>query len=186
MDGRESPAGPLLGPPDRAALRRIAFESVARAVRGVGRGDFSVPATGALAEPRGAFVSLHVAGSLRGCVGLPRAERALAAVVAEMAEAAALRDGRFERLRSPDLERLSIEISVLSALVPVVSPEDVRIGRDGLLVEADGAVGLLLPQVAVRRRFTAEKFLAETAMKAGLPPLGWRRAVVHRFAAEVF
>lgn len=170
----------------RAALRRIALEAVERAVSGLRPAEAVAPAPGVLAEPRGAFVSLHVAGRLRGCVGLPRADRPLAAVVAEMAEAAALRDGRFPPLSRPDLALLSIEISVLSSLVRVTAPEEVRIGRDGLLVEADGAIGLLLPQVAVRCRFTAERFLAETAMKAGLPPLAWRRADVHRFSAEVF
>lgn len=176
-----------LDPPARDALRRIARDAVWRAVAGrEPEGDAPAPSDPALAMERGAFVSLYVAGRLRGCIGLPRADRALSAVVAEMAEGAALRDGRFPRLTAADVPRLAIEISVLSEMVPVRGPEDVVVGRDGLLVETAASIGLLLPQVAVRCRFSAEAFLAETARKAGLPPDGWRRAAVHRFTAEVF
>jgi len=163
-------------------LARGAVEAAARGFETPRRADVEGP----LARSCGAFVTLRVDGRLRGCMGLPRTDRPLADVVLYMASAAVLRDGRFDAIRPEEIEGLSIEISVLSELVPISSPEEIVIGRDGLLVEAGDAVGLLLPQVAVRHRFSAVRFLRETCAKAGIEPDGWRRARVFRFSAEVF
>ena len=61
------------------------------------------------------------------------------------------------------------------------------IGRHGLVVEQGRHRGLLLPQVATERGWSAEQFLRQTCLKAGLAPEAWERgATVSRFAAEVF
>ena len=173
-----------LAPADREALREIAVEAVRRAV--AKRDPAETRAAGSLAATRGVFVSLYVGGSLRGCLGRPRPERALAETVAEMAAAAAIEDDRFEPIAPDEIPRLRVEISVLSEPIPVSGPDEIVVGRDGVVVEAGDRVGLLLPQVATRCRLSAAAFLAEAARKAGLPPDGWRRAVVARFTAEVF
>jgi uncharacterized protein (TIGR00296 family) len=88
------------------------------------------------------------------------------------------------------LPTLRIEISVLQAPVRVERPEAARvvIGRDGLLVRRGGAVGLLLPQVAVEHQLGPEAFLAAACRKAGLPPEIWREpgTEVFTFQADVF
>jgi AmmeMemoRadiSam system protein A len=135
----------------------------------------------------GAFVTLHVSRSLRGCIGHPDAVRRLGDVVAHCAAAAAREDPRFEPLRMEDMTALSIEISVLSRLEPLADPESLVIGRHGLAVEREGRRGLLLPQVAASRGWSAFEFLEHTCTKAGLPPDAWRRgAVIHVFEADVF
>ena len=80
-----------------------------------------------------------------------------------------------------------IEISALGPLVRV-QPEEVDVGRVGLLLRAAGRAGVLLPQVAVANSWDREEFLAKTAWKAGLPEDAWRREDVETFAftAEVF
>ena len=66
-------------------------------------------------------------------------------------------------------------------------PDAFSVGEHGLVVEEGGRRGLLLPQVATEWGWTAEQFLRQTCVKAGLPPDAWRRgARLFRFEAEVF
>ena len=61
------------------------------------------------------------------------------------------------------------------------------VGRHGLVVEQGQRRGLLLPQVATEWGWTAEQFLGQTCIKAGLPRDAWRHgAQVFRFEADVF
>lgn len=124
---------------------------------------------------------------MRGCVGALSRNTPLAATVAEMAYAAALKDGRFDPVAGHELASLQIEISVLSPLEPLVELSDLTIGRDGLLVSGLGCRGVLLPQVAEDLGWDAEMFAEQTCLKAGLPKDGFRRLGVRmfRFSAEV-
>ncbi len=104
-----------------------------------------------------------------------------------MAVAAATADGRFPCVTGNEIHTLLIEISALGSLLRV-RPEEVEVGRDGLLLRVGGRSGVLLPQVAVANGWDREEFLAKTAWKAGLPEDAWRREDVEIFAftAEVF
>jgi AmmeMemoRadiSam system protein A len=139
-----------------------------------------------LRQERGAFVTLHKHGKLRGCIGRIAAIAPLDETVREMAVAAALQDPRFAPVKPAELELLAAEISVLSPMREVM-PHEVVAGRDGLMISHNGRRGLLLPQVAVHWRWPREMFLAQTCMKAGLPPDAWMRgAKIEAFTAEVF
>ena len=171
---------------DRSELLRVARRAVEESLR---NGDFrpEIPDSGPLAEKRGAFVTLTRSGKLRGCIGLVVSDRPLTQVVAEMAVAAARDDYRFSPVREEELADLRVEISALTPLEPVESPADIRVGRDGLLIRKGNRSGLLLPQVAEREGWDAERFLDETCRKAGLPAGAWREgASVERFGAEVW
>jgi AmmeMemoRadiSam system protein A len=134
----------------------------------------------------GTFVTLRNAGRLRGCVGHIEASAPLYQTVRECAVAAAFRDPRFEPVTPPELPDLRIEISVLSALTEV-RPEDVKVGRHGLLISRGFHRGLLLPQVATQWQWDRDQFLEETCVKAGLPPDAWRHgATIQAFTAQVF
>jgi AmmeMemoRadiSam system protein A len=181
----DAPA-PGLSCEERGALLRVARASIAAHLRG-GRATLP-PSTPALAGHRGAFVTLRRAdGELRGCVGMMRPESPLLETVARMSVAAATEDGRFEPVAEAELERLSIEISALSPLEPV-RPEDVEVGRHGLLVGLGGRRGVLLPQVPGEQGWDRESFLVHTCRKAGLPDDAWTRPGVEilAFTAEVF
>lgn len=141
-----------------------------------------------LAAPGAAFVTLHRCGQLRGCIGTvePRG-LSLADTVVLMARAAASEDPRFAPVRPDELATIDIEISVMGPLVPVASPDEIEIGRDGLVVEEGIHRGLLLPQVPVEWGWDRATFLRQTCVKAGLPTDAWSgRARLFRFSAEVF
>jgi AmmeMemoRadiSam system protein A len=103
------------------------------------------------------------------------------------AASAALHDPRFPAMSSEELGELHIEISVLSPLTPI-RPEEIEIGRHGLVVSDENHRGLLLPQVAPEHGLNREQFLAETCRKARLPQEAWRWPTtrIQGFTCEVF
>jgi len=151
-------------------------------------GDEQPQEAPALASPGAAFVTLHVGGALRGCIGTLERRRSLWQVVGDMAAAAATRDPRFPPMDVADLGEMTVEISVLTPDVVIHRPEEIEIGRHGLDVRRGGARGLLLPQVAVEHGLDREKFLAATCRKAGLPANAWHDTTteIRVFEADVF
>jgi AmmeMemoRadiSam system protein A len=140
----------------------------------------------ALRQPAGAFVTLHVGGKLRGCIGYIEPKLPLFLTVAEGALAAAFRDPRFPPLREEELGSLEFEISVLSPVFPIEAG-DVEVGKHGLMVTAVGQRGLLLPQVPVEQGWDRERFIEETCVKAGLPRTAWKEgATLSVFTAQIF
>ncbi|TNF22743.1 MAG: AmmeMemoRadiSam system protein A [Deltaproteobacteria bacterium] len=137
--------------------------------------------------PSGAFVSLHIDGRLRGCIGTLYPEQPLVEAVATMAGEAATADPRFHPLAARDLRETDIEISVLTPFVRV-TPEQVEPGRHGLYIARGRRRGVLLPQVATQYGWDREEFLAQTCHKAGLPPDAWRDpdTLIMAFEAQVF
>jgi len=134
----------------------------------------------------GIFVSLHKAGELRGCVGVVEPDLPLYRAVMDTAIAASLHDPRFPPVAAGELSEIDVEISVLSQPLPVMITE-IRIGLHGLIVTRGRARGLLLPQVAVERHWSPERFLEETCRKAGLARDAWLcGARVEAFQADVF
>jgi AmmeMemoRadiSam system protein A len=177
----------MLDPSQREALLSLARAAAARAARGEPE-EAPGPAPVGLARPAAAFVTLHVRGELRGCIGTFEARDALWDTVAEMAVAAATRDPRFAPLEARDLPELAVEISVLGPPRRVTAPTQIEIGRHGVEIRRGLRRGLLLPQVATDQDFNRERFLAETCRKAGLPADSWRdrETEIWIFEAEVF
>jgi AmmeMemoRadiSam system protein A len=147
------------------------------------------PKTPSLAAPRGAFVTLRRLedDDLRGCIGQMRSDQPLLDTVARMAVAAATEDGRFDPVTAGELPELAIEISALGPLAPI-RPEDVVVGRHGLLIGYGGRRGVLLPQVPIEQGWDRETFLDHTCLKAGLAPGTWSKPGVEllAFTAQVF
>jgi AmmeMemoRadiSam system protein A len=169
---------------ERDRLLRLAHRSIDLALEGRSV-DLTAP-TAHLAEPRGAFTTLHLEGELRGCIGYVLPTQSLYATVAEAARAAALDDPRFPPVTPAEAAHLKIEISVLSPLQPI-RPEQVIVGQHGLVVTLGNRRGLLLPQVPIEWKWNRETFLAHTCLKAGLPADAWQHgAQLQAFTAEVF
>jgi uncharacterized protein len=174
----------MLEPVDQQRLMALARRSLEARVRrsGVAPRDVETP----LNLPRGAFVSIHRGPALRGCLGRLSADWAVGRVVAHLAEAVADSDPRFAPVAIHELDELSIEISVLTP-EREATPSDVDVGRHGLIVEALGRRGLLLPQVAAEQGWDRTAFLRHTCVKAGLPPDAWKaNARLYVFEAQVF
>jgi uncharacterized protein len=170
---------------DRRALLEFARQSVHSAV--TRNANPPPPPIPAFARMCGVFVTLHVQGKLRGCIGVIEAEEPLGASISHCAASAALHDPRFAPVRAEELPHLQIEISLLSTPA-TIRPEEIEIGRHGLLIVKDRHRGLLLPQVAVEHSLDREEFLAETCRKAGLPRDAWKSEPlqIFGFTCEVF
>jgi AmmeMemoRadiSam system protein A len=169
---------------DRSALLALARHTIAAALGQPAPGPVD---RAVFAAPRGAFVTVHVKGELRGCIGIPEASQPLGEVIVHCAAAAAFDDPRFPSITASELGILDIEISVLTTPARVGDVSEIEVGRHGLVVEQDSHRGLLLPQVATEHRWSRTEFLAQTCRKAGLPNDAWRRgARVWSFEAEVF
>jgi AmmeMemoRadiSam system protein A len=169
---------------ERAVLLKLAHESIEAAFQG--RDVSTHPPTAHLAEPRGAFTTLYLHGQLRGCVGYVFPIASLYRTVAETARAAAFEDTRFYPITECEAPELDVHLSVLSLLHPIC-PEEVEIGRHGLLISLGGARGLLLPQVPVEHGWDRVTFLEQTCRKAGLSLDAWQTgAQLEAFTAEIF
>ncbi len=179
-----TPEDPEYSLTERELLLDLAHRAIAAALQDEAL-DRTAP-TSHLAEPRGAFTTLHLDGKLRGCIGYVLPTNPLYRTIAETAQAAAFDDPRFQPVIAEEANRLKVEISVLSPLMPV-RPEDVVVGKHGLVVTLGGRRGLLLPQVPLEWTWDRETFLSQTCLKAGLPALAWQHgAELQAFTAEVF
>jgi AmmeMemoRadiSam system protein A len=188
----------MLTPPEGGALIHLARRAIERALlrrypqvdlkgRDAGGTEQRAAEMPALDEPRGAFVTLHTLGDLRGCIGYVESALPLSRVVEEVAEKAAFEDPRFPPLTPEEYPAVEVEISVLSPLHQISSPEEIAVGSHGLLLEQGWHRGLLLPQVATEYGWDRMVFLENVARKAGLPAVAWKdpSTRIFIFAADI-
>jgi AmmeMemoRadiSam system protein A len=170
----------------QGALLSLARSAIAASL-GVGR---ETPATHfpIFDRRQGAFVTLTLHDRLRGCIGRIEAADVLRVVIPAVARSAAFSDPRFAPLGIGEFPDVRIEISLLSAPARLHTPDELVVGRDGVIIEWRGGRGLLLPQVAVEHAWGRDELLAHACAKASLPADAWRKGGVGilRFEAEVF
>ena len=169
---------------ERVLLLQLAHESITATLE---RREISlIPPTAHLAKPRGAFTTLYYRNALRGCVGYVLPIKPLNVTVAETARGAAFDDSRFSPVTLDEARELQVSLSVLSP-PQLIQPDQIEIGRHGLLITLGPYRGLLLPQVPVEHEWDRRTFLEQTCRKAGLPPNAWQMdAKLEAFTAEVF
>lgn len=182
-------SGPEFSTEERSLLLRLAHDSISSALE---LREISVDApTPHLAEFRGAFTSLYLRHDrrekeLRGCVGYVLPTCTVYRAVAETARAAAFDDNRFPPVTREEAPHLAVELSILSPPQPI-QPQEIEIGRHGLLISQHGHRGLLLPQVPMEHAWDRTAFLEQACRKAGLPLDAWQKgATIEAFTAEVF
>ena len=190
-EGAEKNTGASGGFSLTAEEREVLLETARRSIETAFDGKYWLPSDSQLTQTLkaecGAFVTLHLHGRLRGCIGNIVGVRPLYKTVAEMARAAAFEDDRFRPLTREELEQVHIEISVLSPLRQISSPDEIVLGRDGVLMVKDGRSGTFLPQVADETGWSKEEFLGHCARdKAGIGWNGWKDADLYVYQAEVF
>lgn len=145
-------------------------------------------------ENRGVFVTLNKNERLRGCIGRPYPDQPLKEGLADSAVNAAVSDPRFPSLDPGELKDVTVEVSILTTPEeievedPKKYPEEIEIGRDGLIVESGVRKGLLLPQVPVDQGWDVEEFLSQTCAKAGAMSDCWleKNVKIKKFSAQVF
>jgi AmmeMemoRadiSam system protein A len=145
-----------------------------------------------LRAPAAVFVTLTEGGELLGCIGSLQANAPLAQAVANAAYNSAFRDQRFSAVRQEQLQRIRIEISVLSplqklqpdsraALLQVLQP-----GVDGLVIEDRGRRATFLPKVWDGID-SPTAFLDHLMQKAGLGAGYWSDSIcVERYHTLTF
>ena len=178
---------------ERRCLLVIARQSVERGIAGeaaVTPADDSLPP--ALHRPAAVFVTLYQRQRLRGCIGSLEPEQSMAAAVADAARSAALRDPRFPAVEPRELEDISLEIAVLSALSPLFAETrdqllaSLQPGIDGLLLEDGNYRATFLPKVWTQLP-TPDEFFENLLLKAGLPAAHWSPSLrFQRYGAESF
>ncbi len=176
-----------LTPAERKSLLTIARQTIEEYIR-FGIRPKVEPLTERLKRKQGVFVTLHKHGELRGCIGYVEGIEPLYLAVQDMAISAATEDPRFPPVTASELPDIDIEITVLSPLRRINSPDSVIVGKHGLVIRRGFYSGLLLPQVPVEQNWNREQFLIHTCLKAGLPPDAYKdpKAELYVFTGEVF
>lgn len=127
----------------------------------------------------GAFVTLKIDGSLRGCIGRFISNDPLYEVVKESAISSAFDDPRFNPVSVEEYNDLILEITVLGPLRKINDISEIIIGKHGIYIKKDMRSGTMLPQVAAENKWSVEEFLGYTSReKAGLGWDGWKNADV--------
>ncbi len=143
-------------------------------------------------EKRGVFVTLTESGLLRGCIGHPFPDSKLEDAIMDSAISAATRDPRFSPVRKDELDKIVVEVTILTQPEKINAPaeelpEHIEIGKHGLIVKQGYCQGLLLPQVAPEYNMDSIEFLSHTCLKAGLSPDAWLKgAEVSCFEGQIF
>ena len=160
--------GDMLTDNQKKRLLEIARQSMTEYVTNSIRKDFK-EVDPQLDIKRGAFVTLHKNGELRGCIGSFTSHQPLYQVIADMAIESATGDPRFRPVTKEELDKISIEISVLTEPQLIDDWKKIRLGVDGVIVKKGFSQGVFLPQVATETGWDLETFLQHLcAGKAGL------------------
>lgn len=128
----------------------------------------------------GTFVTLKINDQLRGCIGNLTANEPLSEGVRRNAINAAFHDPRFPPLTKKELEKVDIEVSILTEPQPLayVDGEDLltrlRVEIDGVIIRKGQASATFLPQVWEQLP-EPEEFLEHLCLKAGLSSDAWRK-----------
>ncbi len=171
---------------DRELLLKTARESITAKLEG--RAPSYNDPTAALLEECGAFVTLHVKGRLRGCIGRITGVEPLFETIKDMAAASAFQDPRFPPLSPDELSDIDIEISVLTPLKKIDTIDSIEVGKHGIYISNGTYSGVLLPQVATEQGWDRDTFLTHTCYKAGLKGTCWKdpKTEISSFSAIVF
>lgn len=185
-------------PQQRKLLLRLARDTVERVVNNRTSAELDAQTLPEkLTEEKGCFVTLKKDGQLRGCIGSIFPQEPLYLAVIHMARRAAVADRRFPPVSPAELDRIEVEVSVLTVpeLLEFSTPGELlrklRPHRDGVVLRMKSAVGpreaTFLPQVWDELP-DKEEFLGRLCQKAGLGPNAWKgpSATVLLYQVEAF
>jgi len=142
----------------------------------------------------GVFVTLNKQDSLRGCIGYPLPVKKLSEGLIDAAISAATQDTRFNPVTVDELDGIIFEVTVLTPPVEIKVKQsseyltEIKVGRDGLIIENAYTSGLLLPQVPTEYGWNVKEFLEHTCQKAGLEKEAWedKETKISRFQGVIF
>ncbi len=126
----------------------------------------------------GVFVSLKLAGKLRGCIGTINAVTgSVAEEIVKNAVSACSEDPRFDPVQPDELDRLTYSVDVLGPTERIDSADKLDVKRYGVIVISGYRKGLLLPNL--EGVDTVEEQIKIAKRKAGIPE--YERCRMERF-----
>ncbi len=165
------------------ALARNTMETYVKEKRCPSPEELGLQITDTMRECFGVFVTLNKLGAdpsatdhkdLRGCIGSIYPTHPLYKAVQENAIAACSRDPRFPPVAVSELDKLEVDINVLTPPRRIESYKDIVIGRDGVILTKWNHQSVFLPQVPVEWKWSLDEMLTQLSLKAGLRPDDWR------------
>jgi AmmeMemoRadiSam system protein A len=173
---------------DKAMLLQIARQTIREYIKNRKEPEIDEKMLSSnLKTPAGAFVTLTENGQLRGCIGSFQATESLYSIVRSMAVESSTRDPRFDPVKPSEVDRLKIEISVLTPMKKIKSINEIELGKHGIYIKKGNRSGTFLPQVATDTHWTKDEFLGHCAQdKAFIGWDGWKDAEIYTYEALVF
>ncbi len=146
--------------------------------------DSNAPAT-SLEDPVfqsncGTFVTLKINDQLRGCIGNLTSADSILAGVKQNAISAAFHDYRFRPLTTDEIDKVEIEVSILTEPQPLSYRDSddllskLRPNIDGVIIKKGGASATFLPQVW-EQLADPKDFLSHLCSKAGMSSTAWKK-----------
>jgi AmmeMemoRadiSam system protein B/AmmeMemoRadiSam system protein A len=189
-DAEQQKETPALTEQDKKQLLLLARKTMVYALqnrRVPEPSDLGIAISDAMQPARAAFVTLKKNSQLRGCIGDIFPQRPLYRSVIINAINSCVNDRRFELVSLDELKDITIEISALTAPTPIASPDEIRIGIDGVVLNKEGHSAVFLPQVAPEQGWNVNQMLTQLSLKARLPADAWKEGASFLvFQAEVF
>ena len=139
---------------------------------------------------RGTFVTLHIDGQLRGCIGSLAARESIDDSVKHNAISAAFHDPRFPQLTTEELDSVDFEVSLLSEPLPLEYRDSkdllskLRVNVDGVIIRKGSNSATYLPQVWEQLP-RPEDFLSYLCKKAGLSSNAWKNTPLEILTYQV-
>ncbi|MEI6456582.1 MAG: AmmeMemoRadiSam system protein B [bacterium] len=185
---KESETGFDFSPEEKAILLGIARKTINGYIREGSKPEIDARGFSPnLSMKAGAFVTLKENGELRGCIGRFTSDIPLYQVIEEMAISSSTQDNRFLPVTAKEIDKLEIEISVLSPMKKINSIDEIVMGKHGIYIKKGWYSGTFLPQVATETGWNREEFLGHCARdKAGIGWDGWKDAEIYTYEACVF
>ena len=144
----------------------------------------------ALQQLRASFVTLHLDGNLRGCIGTLEACQPLIIDVAQNAFSAAFRDPRFPAISQKEFPKLHYHIPILTAPSALIFTSEadllnqLRPNTDGIIIKEGIKRGTFLPSVWEQLP-DKKHFLTQLKLKAGFSPHYWSdNIIIERYEVE--
>lgn len=171
----------LINDNDKIFLLKIARETIIKKNKTVWLSNEQLKSlSNELTAKGGGFVTLTKDGHLRGCIGYILPEYPVYQTVIENAYNAAYSDPRFSPLSKDEINKIKIEISILTIPKKLIYNgfddllEKLNPRQDGVILKKSFRSSTFLPQVWEQLPNKSD-FLSHLCMKAGLKHDEWRQ-----------
>ncbi|QIA06391.1 AmmeMemoRadiSam system protein B [Draconibacterium halophilum] len=138
-----------------------------------------------LDKKAGAFISIYIDNDLRGCIGGFAGEKTLREMIKRFA-VSATNDQRFDPVEASELDRMTLEVSVLTPLKKIKSIDEIELGKHGIYIKSGFNSGTFLPQVVEKTGWSKKEFLGRCSKnKAGIGWNGWKTAELYTYEVVI-